>query len=92
VVADREEESWKVYVAGPLANLGFAIVVYILFMLQPLPMLRLIAQVQLAAMGYALLPFAPLDGAALARRHPAVLGGLGSIALLLGVLFSVGVL
>lgn len=92
VVSDEEKASWKVYVAGPLANLGFAAVVYILFMLQPLPMLRLIAQVQLAAMGYALLPFEPLDGAALARRHPAALGALGTIALLMGVLFSVGIL
>ena len=43
-------------------------------------------------MAYALMPFEPLDGAVLARAHPRLLGALGGTGLLLGVLFSVGIL
>lgn len=92
VVADNDATSKWVYIAGPLANLAVAIGAYFLFSLQPLPWLRQISQVQLAAMGYALLPFAPLDGAALASSHPRLLGVMGGVSLLLGVLFSLGIL
>jgi len=92
VVAESEAASKWVYMAGPLANLIVAVLAYLLFSMQPLPGIRLISQVQLAAMSYALLPFAPLDGAALAHAHPRLLSALASTALLFGVLFSVGIL
>ena len=61
------------------------------FLAEPLPLLRLVAEAQLAAVGYALLPFAPLDGSALDRR-PAVLGTAGLIVAVAGVLFAIGLL
>jgi hypothetical protein len=92
IVAANESASTRVSIAGPLANFGVAVIAYILFSMQPLPGLRLIAVVQLAAMSYALMPFDPLDGAVLARAHPRLLAALGGTALLLGVLFSVGIM
>jgi hypothetical protein len=92
VAAESEAASRWVYMAGPLANLGVAIIAYLLFTIQPVPGLRQIAQVQVAAMGYALLPFAPLDGAVLARAHPRVMGGVGGALLLISVLFTLGIL
>ncbi len=92
IVAQDEAAAKWVAIAGPMANLAVAVLAYLLFTVQPLPVLRMIAQVQLAAMGYALLPFAPLDGAEIERWYPRLLALLGGTAVLLGVLFSVGIL
>jgi tetratricopeptide (TPR) repeat protein len=92
VLSEDNESAWWVHLGGPLANLLVALSAYTLFFFQPLPGLRLIALVQLVAMSYALLPFEPLDGAALARSRPKVVGGFASFVLIAGVLFSVGIL
>ena len=60
-------------------------------MVEPLPVLRLIAQVQLAAIAYALLPFRPLDGQALVHRRPVVAASVSLGVSVAGVLFSIGV-
>lgn len=90
VICEDEEAVWWVHLGGPLANLLVAVGAYALFLVRPLPGLRLIALVQFAAMSYALLPFEPLDGAALARSRPVVVSGLSSLVLIGGLLFSIG--
>jgi tetratricopeptide (TPR) repeat protein len=89
---DDEKAVAKVYLAGPIANLLVALAAIVLFSLQPLPALRLIVIAQFAAMGFALLPFAPLDGSVLARSWPRPAQGLAFLASLAGVLFGVGLL
>jgi tetratricopeptide (TPR) repeat protein len=89
---DDEDAVWWVYLGGPLANLLFALGTYALYFYQPLPLLRLIAIAQFAAMGYALLPFEPLDGAALSRSRPIVLRVLVSIVLVAGIVTTLGYL
>jgi hypothetical protein len=83
--------AWWVYLAGPAANLLAAGAAYALFVVEPLPVLRLIAQVQLAAIAYALLPFRPLDGQALVHRWPVVAASVSLGVSVAGVLFSIGV-
>ena len=92
VDCEDEEAVWRVRLAGPLANFLVALGAYALFFFQPMPGLRLIAMVQLAAVSYAMLPFDSLDGAALSRSRPMVGGGLASLVLLAGLLLTVGVL
>ena len=58
-----------VYLAGPVANLLAAILAYALYVVQPLPFLLLVTGVQLAAAGFSLMPFKPLDGAALSESR-----------------------
>lgn len=92
VISRDDTNTLWVYLFGPLANLGVAVISYMLYLGQPLPVFRLIAITQLVVMSYALLPFEPLDGAPLSRAQPKLVGGLASFALLAGVLFSVGIL
>lgn len=80
VSGDSGSRAWWVYISGPLANATLGVVAYGLFLLYPMPALRLLAQVQLAAIAYALLPYEPLDGAALSEQRPAVMAVL-SLAL-----------
>ncbi|HET8521911.1 MAG TPA: tetratricopeptide repeat protein, partial [Thermomicrobiales bacterium] len=91
VVSKNDDAVWWVHLSGPLANLLVALGAYLLFFFQPVPILRLIAVVQFAAVSYALLPFDPLDGAALSRSRPKVVGGLASLVLIAGLLFSLGI-
>jgi hypothetical protein len=92
VVAKDEQSATWVYAAGPLANLVIAIFTYLLYLWHPMPGLRLIALVQVTAIGYSLLPFEPLDGKALARTHPRLVGIGGLVASLVGVLAVAGLL
>jgi len=69
VKEDATRRSSVVYLAGPLANLVLAALAYLLYLIQPLPFLLLLAGVQLAAAGFSLMPFEPLDGEALSRRR-----------------------
>jgi hypothetical protein len=91
VDSDDAADAWWVHLGGPVANILVALGAYLLYLIQPMPGLRLIAIVQLAAVSYALLPFAPLDGAALSRLRPKVLGRLASFVLAAGVLLSLGI-
>jgi tetratricopeptide (TPR) repeat protein len=86
VSADR---AWWVYLAGPAGNLLVAVAAYGVFLTHPLPLLRLITEAQLAAIGYALLPFAPLDGSVLKSR-PLLLVAFGLAVAITGVLFTQG--
>ena len=92
VTSKDDTNTLWVYLFGPLANLGAAAVVYIVYLNQPLPVLRVIAITQLAVMSYSLLPFEPLDGAPLSRVRPGLVGGLAGVGLVAGILFSRGVL
>jgi tetratricopeptide (TPR) repeat protein len=87
-----EERAWGIYLCGPAANLGAALVMYALFQIEPLPMLRLLTTVHLAAAGYALLPFQPLDGAHLIARRPSVASALGFMVTFLSILLVVGIM
>jgi len=87
VGADR---AWWVYLAGPAANLVVAAAAYGFFLTHPLPLLRLVTEAQLAAIGYALLPFAPLDGSALKSR-PLLLVVFGLAVAIAGVLLAQGI-
>lgn len=71
------KRAWWVYLAGPAANILLAAISFALYVWHPLPVLLLVGQVQLAAAAFALLPFKPLDGAALAEARPLVVGAIG---------------
>jgi tetratricopeptide (TPR) repeat protein len=58
-----------VFLAGPASNLLAGCMAYGLFAIQPLPFLRLLSAVNLAAAAFSLLPFKPLDGAVLSRAR-----------------------
>jgi tetratricopeptide (TPR) repeat protein len=58
-----------VYLAGPLANLAAAAAFYALFRFEPLPVLRLLAEVQLGAGAFSVLPIRPLDASAFQRHR-----------------------
>lgn len=68
---------WAFHLAGPAANALLGLAAYLLFIAEPIPALRLLSQVQLAAIGYALLPTRPLDGWVLKRERPRLLAALG---------------
>jgi tetratricopeptide (TPR) repeat protein len=84
------DRAWWIVLAGPAANLGFGLAVYLLYRAVPVPAFRLIAQAQLLMLGFSLLPFRPLDGHALAARHRWVVVGLGVVVLALGSLVGIG--
>jgi hypothetical protein len=92
IQCENEQSAWWVHLGGPAANLLAAVSAYLLYLIQPLPGLRLIVLAQLAAMGYSLLPVEPLDGAALSRFRPRVITGLAFISLLAGVLLTLGII
>jgi tetratricopeptide (TPR) repeat protein len=87
--ADKAK-AWWIYLSGPAANLLAALVMYLLFLAEPLPVLRLLAIVHVAAAGYALLPYHPLDGAHLNERWPAVASVAGFTVTFVSILFVVG--
>jgi hypothetical protein len=92
ITAPRAGRAWWVYLAGPSANLAVALAAYSLYLVRPLPLLQLIAQVQLAAVAFSLLPFRPMDGAPLARRRPLVMVAAGLIVAAAGTAMAVGTL
>lgn len=71
------EVAWWLALAGPAANLVAAAAAYLLYRLDPLPLLRVMAQAQLFTLGFTILPFRPLDGGVLVKRHPWVVAALG---------------
>lgn len=85
-------KTWVFYLCGPAANLVAAFAMYMLFLAEPLPMLRLLAIVHVAAAGYAFLPFEPLDGAHLKERWPAVASVMGFTVTFVSILLVVGIL
>jgi hypothetical protein len=88
----RRRSTWRVHAAGPLANAMYAAAIYALYLVQPMPFLRAICLVQLAAIGYALLPIEPLDGAAIGRAHPTVLLAAGIAVTVVSSAFALGLL
>jgi tetratricopeptide (TPR) repeat protein len=86
------ERAWLFHLAGPAANALVAVVAYLLFLAEPAPAFRLVAQIQLAAIGYTLLPVRPLDGWAIQRDRPRVLLALGFGVLAAGTAFALGLL
>jgi tetratricopeptide (TPR) repeat protein len=90
--AGGRARAWQFHLAGPLGNLALGVVAYATFLLEPMPVLRLIAQVQLAAIAYTLLPVRPLDGWWIQRQHPRLLVALGFGAIGAGTAFALGIL
>ncbi len=84
--------AWWVYLSGPVANGALGVAAYGVFLLWPAPVLRLLAQVQLAAIAYALLPYEPLDGAALSEQRPAVMSILSLALGTAAAAFAFGIL
>lgn len=84
--------AWRFHLAGPLANALVGVAAYVLFLFEPAPALRLIAQIQLAAIGYTLLPIRPLDGWALQRERPRLLIALGFGVVGAGTAFALGLI
>ncbi|HET9851724.1 MAG TPA: hypothetical protein VFP56_04370 [Candidatus Limnocylindrales bacterium] len=84
--------AWRFHLAGPLANLIVGVAAYLLFLAAPAPVFRLLAQVQLAAIAYTLLPVQPLDGWAIKREHPRLLVVLGFGVVAAGSAFALGIL
>ncbi len=82
--------AWRFHLAGPAANAVVAVVAYLLFLAEPAPALRMIAQIQLAAIGYTLLPVRPLDGWALKRERPRLLLAIGFAVLAAATAFALG--
>jgi len=70
VIADPVR-SWWISASGILANVAAAGVAYAVYLVDPLPFLRVLVAVQLAVAAYSLIPSAPLDGDRLAR-YPAI--------------------
>ena len=84
--------AWRFHIAGPLANALVGVVAYLLFLIEPMPVLRLITQVQLAAIGYTLLPVRPLDGWVLQKEQPRLLLVLGFGVVAAGTAFALGLI
>ncbi len=86
---DDTDRLW-IYLFGPLANLLVFFAVLVIYLIQPLPALRMIAIAQLSVMSYSVLPFEPLDGHPLQDAQPKLVAGLSFLALCFGVLFALG--
>lgn len=90
--AGGQAGAWRFHLAGPIANALVAAVAYAAFLAAPLPLFRLVAQVQLAAIAYTLLPVRPLDGWALQRDRPRLLIALGFAVVAAGAAFALELL
>ncbi len=88
-VEGDEKRAWQVYLGGPLANILVAALCYGLYLAQPLPLLRLMTQVQLAVCAYSLLPIKPLDGEELEHK-PRVLLPIALLLTIVSIAFVVG--
>lgn len=84
--------AWRFHLAGPLANAIVGVVAYVAFLVEPVPAFRLLAQVQLAAIAYTLLPIRPLDGWALQREQPRLLLAIGFGVIGVGSAFALGLI
>jgi tetratricopeptide (TPR) repeat protein len=78
------------HAAGPLANGVVALLALALLVAWPAPAVRLAAQVQLAALAFALVPAHPLDGALLARRRPGAVAVAGLVILGVSTALALG--
>jgi tetratricopeptide (TPR) repeat protein len=79
-----------VYLAGPVANLLVAGLAYGLYVVRPFPFLLLLTGVQLAAAGFSLMPFEPLDGAALGKSRTDHATAFSFLAALLALVAGAG--
>ena len=64
---EQERERNLIYLAGPAANILFAALLFVLFLLSHIPLLRLGAILSLAVAAVSLLLLPPLDGAMVGR-------------------------
>lgn len=78
------------HAAGPLANGVMALLALALLVAWPAPAVRVAAQVQLAALAFALVPASPLDGAPLSRHRPGALAVAGLMILGLSTALALG--
>jgi len=88
--AGGEDHLARVHAAGPVANLVLAAAAYLAYLVHPVALLLLTAQVSVAVAAYTLLPNAPLDGQPLSR-HPMFAASLGIVVTAAGVAFATGV-
>jgi tetratricopeptide (TPR) repeat protein len=84
--------AWWIHAAGPLANAAYAVALYGAYLVTPMPALRLICLMQLAAISYVLLPIRPLDGEVIARQRPWVLVVAGFAMTGVSTAFALGLL
>ena len=87
----RDRERSLIYVAGPAANMLLALLLFILYLISHIPLLRLGAILNLAAAAVSLLLLPPLDGAMVGKGYYARLlfwVGLALAAASLVVYFS----
>lgn len=84
--------AWRFHIAGPLANAIVGVAAFLAFLVEPAPAFRLIAQVQLAAIAYTLLPIRPLDGWAIQHEQPRLLLALGFAVVAVAGAFSLGLI
>ena len=78
------------HAAGPLANGAVALLAVALLVAWPAPAVRVAVGVQLAALAFALVPAAPLDGAPLARRRPGAVAVAGLVILGVATALALG--
>jgi Zn-dependent protease len=85
-----EKRAWWIHLAGPAASIVLAVVLWGLYLLRPLPLLLLGAEINLAVAAYNLLPNESLDGHPLVANRPWVVAVLSSIVVGLGIVFALG--
>jgi tetratricopeptide (TPR) repeat protein len=78
------------HAAGPIANGIAAVLALALLIMLPAPAIRVAAQVQLAALAFALVPAKPLDGAPLVRRRPGAVAVAGLVVLGVSTALALG--
>ena len=92
IASQAHGAAWWIHAAGPLANAAYAVALYGAYLVTPMPALRLICLMQLAAISYALLPIRPLDGEVIARERPWVLVVAGFVMTAVSAAFALGLL
>jgi Zn-dependent protease len=90
VEGTNEKRAWWIHLAGPAVSIVLAIVLWGLYLLRPLPVLLLGAEINLAVAAYNLLPNESLDGHPLVANRPWVVAVLSSVVVGLGTVFALG--
>ena len=90
--AGGHRRAWRLHLVAPLVGALVGLLAYLAFLVEPLPILRLATQVELAAVAYALLPVRPLDGWVLHEQRPRLHLVLGLAVVAVAAAFSVGIL
>jgi Zn-dependent protease len=85
-----QNRAWWIHLAGPVASIVLAVALWGLYLLRPLPVLLLGAEVNLAIAAYNLLPNEALDGHPLVADRPWVVAVLSFVVVSLGTVLALG--